>query len=124
MARPGASTKPRRGRSTRYDEAQVTEILRRMAGGESLTSICDFDPAYPDHSTVVNWYLEDKPAGFAARYRRARDIQAELLAERAIEVSKLEDSRSARVQLDALRWFAEKMSPRFANRTVSEHTGK
>ena len=39
-------------------------------------------------------------------------------------MSKLEDSKSARVQVDALRWFAEKMSPRFANRTVSEHTGK
>ena len=94
-----------------YDEAQVVEILRRLAGGESLRTICR-DEGMPDESTVRIWALDDVN-GFTARYGRARSIGIDAMVEEAMEIAddRSDDPNSRRVRVDARKWFASKMRP-------------
>ena len=108
MAKPPAR---RNGRPSRYSPDLATEILHRMAGGETLTSICAA-PGMPCHSTVRLWAVEDRE-GFSARYARAREAQAHAIAEAALDGAlAASDAAAGRLHFDARRWFAGKMMPR------------
>src|ERR1700738_2207947 len=67
-----------------YDRAAVCPvILKRMADGESLRSICR-DEAMPHIDTVQGWLGED--AVFSAQDARARELRGDYYADRVIEV--------------------------------------
>jgi hypothetical protein len=57
--------------SLRTDEI-VERILHELSNGRRVCEICD-DPGMPSAATVKLWVMEDRD-GFAARYRRVRDI--------------------------------------------------
>lgn len=64
--------KRKQGRQTKYTPAKAKEILRRLASGETLTSICR-DMQIPP-STVYQWTVDrnDFAVDFArARFRRS-----------------------------------------------------
>jgi hypothetical protein len=67
-----------------YCEALAREICGRIAFGESLREVCR-DPEMPSVATVYNW-MRAHPE-FVEAYRRAREFQAEILAELAIEAA-------------------------------------
>jgi hypothetical protein len=85
-----------------------------MAEGESLLTICA-EAGKPNFSTVMQWVIEDR-GGFHAMYKRAREVQAHNLAERAIaeafSARGNEDTQAARLRFDALRWYAGKLLPK------------
>ena len=108
MAKPPAR---RTGRPSRYQPEIASEILHRMAGGETLTAICS-DPGMPCHSTVRLWAIEDRE-GFSALYVRAREAQAHAIAEAALDGAlAATDAAAGRLHFDARRWYAGKMLPR------------
>ena len=107
------------------------EILSRIACGESLRSICEED-GKPHISTVIRWLAADE--NFASKYARAREMQAEVLADQMLEIADdasndrivIKDSEGntvkveqnnvavarAKLQLEQRRWYAEKLRPK------------
>ena len=73
--------KRKQGRQTKYTPAKAKEILRRLAGGETLTSICR-DMQIPP-STVYQWTVDRND--FAVDFACARDLFQLLLKGCTIE---------------------------------------
>lgn len=86
-----------RGRPCTYSGDVATEILRRLAAGETLKGICR-DEGMPPESTVREWALDDRE-GFAARYARARELGAYAMADELLEIS--DDGRNDWVEREA-----------------------
>jgi hypothetical protein len=118
------------GRPSSYTEDVGFEICERLAHGEPLTRICKSEHM-PYVSTVYRWLLKDKT--FCDMYARARDDQADTMADQITEIAdetpemepvldkegKIIEMRmhSAYVQwqrnrVDARKWVAAKLKPR------------
>lgn len=86
----------------------------------------------------------DNTEGFAAQYARARELQADVLAEEIIDIAdedpavRLETQRNGgetmvidsaavahqRLRVDARKWFASKVAPkRYGDKLDVEHSG-
>ena len=68
-----------------------------------------------DYSTVKDWLRAD--ADFAAQYARAKDEQADYLAEEMLEIadatsSNMVDVNNRRLQIDTRKWIAAKLKPK------------
>lgn len=122
------------------------EICERLADGESLRLIC-LDDHMPARSVIFRWLGEDQ--AFADQYARAREDQAESLADEIVRISdeegtttkvikgaKGEDDEFVEVvfdstavarnklRVDARKWVASKLKPKkYGDRTTTEHTG-
>ncbi|MAF06146.1 hypothetical protein [Herbaspirillum sp.] len=113
-------------RPTAYTEDIKDEICTRIAGGESLRSICA-DEAMPAMSTVLLWVVNDRE-GFSEHYHASREAAGYAHADEALSL-RFElregtlDPQSAKVILDALKWGAERMAPkRHSSRQDINHT--
>lgn len=116
-------------------------ILERIADGEALAAICRED-GMPHISTVFDW-LSAEP-DFADRYARAREQQADKLADEIVsiadEVSVTSKSLPGgmeeialdavavarnRLRIDARKWVASKLKPKkYGDKIEHEHGGK
>ena len=119
--------KPRKkmGRPSKYSEEIAAEILTRIAEGESLRRIT-MEPGMPSHASVYLWLLQ-KPE-FSDKYARARDEQAETLADEIIAIADeppaevTDDKGVSRTdsgwvtwqknRMDARKWVAAKLKPK------------
>ena len=81
-------------------EKVLAEILELIATGQSLRSICDREPRYPNWRTFLQ-HVRDNDEIYA-RYRKARIDQAESLRDYLIELTKLMSS-TARSELHKRR---------------------
>jgi hypothetical protein len=108
------------GRPSSYTPETGAEICRRIGEGESLRTICR-DDAMPGLRTVFQWLEAD--AAFAHQYARARERQAHVMAEWAIEdATTAGDAQLGRLAYDARKWFAGKLLPKvYGDKTL--HTG-
>lgn len=114
------------------------EILKRMAQGESLRSICN-DEWLPSRITVRMRAVDD--ADFAARYARAREMQADEYFEEIREIAddSSEDFRigpdgkeldkdhiqRAKLRVEARKWMAAKLRPKaYGDKIDVNHGGK
>ena len=129
------------GRATTYSQKVADEICERLANGESLRGICE-DNAMPCKATVFKW-LGQQPA-FADQYARAREAQADALADEilhiadtpvigqktvskatGIEISEGDMIEHRRLQVDARKWLAGKLRPKvYGDKVQQEITGK
>ena len=104
------------GRPSTYTEAKAAEICRRMVEGESLRTICK-SSGMPTFVTVFNWRRTHPE--FLEQYARAREDQADALAEEMLDVARSalrakssEEAQGYRLLVDTLKWRASKMKPR------------
>ncbi len=97
------------GRPRKYSEEMAAEICERLAAGEALIKITR-DPHLPFHSTVYSWVIDDLE-GFASRYARAREIQAEMIAE---EIESISDDESKDITI--------KLNKKYLNATLTPHS--
>lgn len=124
------------GRPTDYNEQVADLICERLADGESLRSICA-DEAMPSKATVFRWLGKHK--AFQDQYARAREEQAEALADdlvdiadeqctmvRAVKHGTTDDDGEGntevifdatavarnRLRIDARKWVASKLKPK------------
>lgn len=103
MARPVEWTPENKTEAQNY-------ICQQVALGRSLVSICK-EPDTPAYSTVMEWRAEDEV--FAERYARAREDQADFLAEEIIDIADMAtDANLSRLQIDARKWKAGKLKPK------------
>lgn len=101
------------GRPSKYTEKLAAEICERLIEGESLRRICR-DSGMPTASTVCKWLVE-KP-DFSEQYAKARDAQAETLADEIVDIAdgehKDSDPARDRLRVDARKWVAAKLKPK------------
>jgi hypothetical protein len=132
------------GRPTDYTEELADRICDRISDGESLRTICAED-GMPHKSTVFRWLAAHEE--FATIYARAREVQAEVLADELIEISddgtndwmerKDQDGgvvgwrengeamRRSQLRISTRQWIAERMLPKkYGTKVQTELTGK
>jgi hypothetical protein len=117
FARALAEARRRGGRTAqgggvwRYCEETANLIFERLCEGESLTTICK-DAEMPAISTVYHW--RKRFPEFNAMLRLAREIQAELFCDTAMQMAREATPETAyltHVRLTHLRWSAGTMAP-------------
>ncbi|CUI02625.1 Phage terminase, small subunit [Janthinobacterium sp. CG23_2] len=109
-----------------------------MSEGESLRAICR-DDEMPNKATVFRWLAAN--AAFSDQYARAREAQADCMADEIIEIADdgLNDTYEdddgnkrtdqdviarSRLRVDARKWLASKMAPKkYGDKITQEHTG-
>lgn len=128
------------GRPTAYTNKLSDAILKRMACGESVASICR-DPKMPTRSTVMLWAASDRE-GFSDRYAKAVEARALHWADEILDIA--DDSRNdwmeredpdnpgfnlmgeniqrARLRVDTRKWLLSKMLPQYADKQKLDHT--
>jgi len=115
------------GRPSDYTPELASEICLRLSDGLSLRTICDAEEM-PDRSTVFRWLAVN--AEFRDQYARARETQADVLAEEIIEIAdRPKEEKGAvdrdRLKVDARKWYAGKLRPKvYGDKVQNEHTGK
>ena len=97
--------------------------------GKSLRAACG-TVEMPSFQTVIKWLASEDPkfSGFRAQYTRAREVQAELLADEMVDIAdSATDSQSAnaaRVRVDTRKWIAAKLLPKkYGDKIEMEHSG-
>ena len=113
------------GRPSAHTPEIADEICQRIAGGESLRSVCR-EEHMPAFSTVLLWVVHDRE-GFSDQYHASREAAGYAHADEALNLrNELRagdlDPATAKVILDALKWGAERMAPkRHSQRQEVDH---
>lgn len=112
------------GRPKRLARRIAERICERLVEGESLRSVCR-DPQMPAASTVFAWLAAD--AAFAEQYARAREAQADALADEIVDIADGADSSGDaardRLRIDARKWAAARLAPRKYGDAVKVEAG-
>ena len=115
------------GRKTEYNEEIAETICYLIAtSSKGLNTICREAENLPSASTVYKWLSEQKE--FSERYARAREMQADLMADEILEISDdtskdtyYTDSGAhansewisrSRLRVDSRKWLMSKLSPK------------
>lgn len=132
------------GRPTDYTQEKADVICERLADGESLRTICD-DEDMPARSTVFRWLSLHKE--FSDQYARAKEVQAEVLADELISIAddgrndwmerKTDEGdhlgwrengeaiRRSALRIDTRKWVAAKLLPKkYGEKVRQEITGE
>jgi hypothetical protein len=105
------------GRPSKFSREVADFLCERIMEGKSLRAACS-TVGMPSFQTVIKWLASEDPkfASFREQYVRAREVQAELLADEMIEIAdEATDSHSAnaaRVRVDTRKWVAAKLLPK------------
>ena len=118
------------GRPTKFSKSLALDICKQIAQGTSLVKICKQE-GMPDYSTILDWLCrEDEPfKDFSLMYARAKEDQADYLAEEIIDIA--DDSskdtaydekgnpycdnewvQRSKLRVDARKWIASKLKPK------------
>lgn len=125
------------GRPSDYTDELVLKILDRIAGGESLPSICR-DKAMPNRDTIYAWLMKHAP--FRERFTLARELRADVYFDQILEIADdptgdvvandgkrsidWENVQRSRLRVDARKWICARMNPKkYGERITTEHTG-
>ena len=124
--KPAAPPKPP-GRPSIYTPELATVICTHIADGKSLRAIGAMD-GMPHQATIMAWLDGSRPE-FSEQYARAREAQADKLAEEILAIA--DDGRSdtyldaegnektdseviqrSKLRVEARKWLASKMAPK------------
>jgi hypothetical protein len=95
----------------RYSKAVTREICKRIAAGEIWFRICNTG-RMPSYTTLYAWL--DRYPDFAEAYAQAREMAADLRADKALAVAEAATPATVtadRLHVSALQWHAAKASP-------------
>ncbi|WP_162651562.1 hypothetical protein [Lentilitoribacter sp. Alg239-R112] len=119
------------GRPSDYSQETADYICEKLCEGESLRAICLPDDM-PNRSTVFRWLsLHDD---FSNQYARAKEEQAEALADDIIAIADQYDTakdilepdliQRAKLRIDSRKWVASKLKPKkYGDKVQSEISG-
>lgn len=127
------------GRPSKFTQELANTICSEIMDGNSIRAICR-GVERPSCTTVFNW-LNEKPE-FLEQYTRAREVQAEILADEIIEIAddsgndkSIDDKgreivdfdhiNRSRLRVDARKWVAAKLLPKkYGDKQTIEHSGR
>lgn len=125
----GAAPNPER---VTFSQELCDAICTALAEGESLRSIC-LQPGMPHIATVMRWLSDPEKRDFCEQYARAREAQAETLAEELLaiadeaEYEPIQDPNTGqtlavafdktavarnKLRVETRKWLAARMSPK------------
>jgi hypothetical protein len=123
-----APKKRQPGRPSKFTQAIADRICDRLAQGESLRKIAG-TKQMPTMTTVFRWLQKDEK--FREQYARARELQADTLADEILDIANTPQigtktvSKSTglevtegdmiehrRLQVDARKWYTGKLAPK------------
>ena len=111
-------------RPHKYSDDTASEILNRIAHGESVRSILS-EEHMPSQPTFYSWITDDSE--FSKKYARAREIAADVAFDVMQEIAdetNNQDVQVAKLRIDTLKWRLARQSPRkYGERQAIEHTG-
>jgi hypothetical protein len=131
------------GRPSDYGPELAVHICAEIAAGKSMREICRGN-GVPDMATVFRWLA--RHAEFREQYVRAREVQADYMAEEILEIA--DDAQNdwmqrqgdgdkpqgwivngeainrSRLRVDARKWLMAKLQPKkYGDRITQELTG-
>lgn len=119
-----------KGAPSAYSDDIAAHIVTELVNGRSLRSICREDKGMPNVSTVIRWLANPEYSEFCAQYARAREAQADILADEILDIADetqvdaryngedvtLDISSNAvarnRLRVDARKWYTSKLAPK------------
>ncbi len=112
---------------TIYTKELAIDICTKLAHGMPLTKICR-NESMPNISTIYLWLTQEDKTEFLEMYIRAREDQADTMADEIIEIAddgtndsmmikgnKVEDkewTNRSKLRVDARKWVASKLKPK------------
>lgn len=133
-----------------YDMSVAADaVLEGIAEGGSLREVCG-KPGLPSVTTFMRWLADERNETLRERYARARELQAEYMAEDILTIADEEcttvradkhgtqddgdgktevvfDSTAVqrnRLRVDARKWLLSKLAPKkYGDKVTQEHTG-
>lgn len=125
-------------RPSKFTQALADSICEHIASGKSLVTWCS-EAGRPNYSTLTRWL--DAHESFRTSYMRAREDQADFLAEEIIQIA--DDGRNdsyqddegnvrtdhdviarSRLRVDARKWYAGKVAPKkYGDKVQTEVSG-
>jgi hypothetical protein len=99
-------------RPTDYTPELGDIICEQIGRKKALARICDESEEMPSARTVYRWLREHSE--FCQNYTRAKEDQADYLAEETLEIADDEtiDPQHKRIQVDTRKWLASKFKPK------------
>jgi len=99
------------GRPSDYTQAIADHICEQLAEGISLRKICLAEDM-PGKSTVFRWLWAN--IEFRDQYERAREAQADTLADEITDIADDAegDPQRDKLRVDARKWVASKLKPK------------
>lgn len=121
-----------KGAPPTYSDDIAAHIVTELVNGRSLRSICREDNGMPNVATVIRWLANPEYAEFCAQYARAREAQADILADEILDIADVcrigektttkangdvetvtgDMVERARLQIDARKWYTAKLAPK------------
>jgi len=129
----------KKGRPSGFNWKLADDICAQLAIGKSLRNICQPE-SMPAVSSVYKWLRENDD--FSNQYARAREDQADYLADEIIEIADdgrndfMEDDEGnmvvdhehiqrSRLRVDARKFLASKLKPKkYGDSTMLKHSGQ
>lgn len=120
------------GRPSDYTDEKAAEICDLIASGKALSSICKAE-GMPGVTTVFRWL--DAHEQFRKDYARAREAQADFLAEETLEIAddsakdftgegfNSEHVQRSRLRVDTRKWWASKVAPKKYGERLDHNVG-
>ena len=108
------------GRPTMYSDDLGDRICEGIAGATALVTICKAK-GMPVPRTVYRWRRENDT--FNHNYAKAREDQADKLAEDILSISdeaEPENVQVAKLKVDSRKWLASKFNRAFSDKTITE----
>lgn len=117
------------GRPTKYSPELADKICEEIATSEKgLHHICKSNN-FPSASTILRWLTEDDKKDFRDKYTRAREAQADYMAEQILEIADNSDNDTivtkngiiiqnseyinrSRLRVDTRKWLMSKLAPK------------
>lgn len=129
MAKKKKAVKNPNGRPSKYTNEIADKICDKIATTSNGLHVICKDESMPCVATVFNWLNDKSKAYFLDKYARARELQAELLADEIIEIAddtsndtltsdegkeyaNSEWINRSRLRVDARKWKASKLAPK------------
>jgi transposase-like protein len=127
------------GRPSTFTQEIAASICERLSAGESLRAICR-DESMPAQSTVFLWLSKHRE--FSEQYARARETQADAMAEEILDIAdddsgdRIEANEGAerlnsefvqrsRLRVDTRKWLMSKLAPKkYGDKITQEQTGE
>ncbi len=106
-----------------YDQALADKVCELIMDGYSLRRI-EAEQGMPTRLNILKWLRENEK--FQTQYARAREEQADVLAEEIIDIAdtKTDDPQRSRLMVDTRKWYAGKLRPKkYGDKLEHEHGG-
>ena len=125
--------KDKMSRPSRYTEEMGDLICERLVGGLSIRQICEANDM-PAMSTIFKWLADVK--GFSEQYARAKQEQAEALADEIVAIADEPDwittekgvrdnVERSKLRVEARKWVAARLLPKkYGDRVDLNHRGE